>query len=140
MSEENKAILRRAMNEVVSEGKLDLIDDLAAPDVKNHNPMPGFAPGLEGVKQGIRVLREAFPDLEVDINDIIAEGDRVVSRHTVSGTHEGEFMGVPPTGKEIEWDAILIFRIVDGKITDQWIEQDRLSLMAQLGLVDLPTG
>jgi steroid delta-isomerase-like uncharacterized protein len=138
MSERNKELMHRAMEKVVSEGELGLIDEMADPDMTNHNPMPGFAPGLEGLKEGIRALRTAFPDLEVQIHDLVSEGDKVVSRHTVRGTHEDEFMGVPPTGKQIEWDAILIFRVVDGKITDQWLQQDRLALMAQLGLVTPP--
>jgi len=140
MSKENKTIMRRALKEVVNKGNLDLIDELVSPDFVDHTPFPGLPPGREGIRQTIGMLREAFPDLQITIEDLIAEGDKVVSRQTLRGTHQGEFMGIPPTGKQVTWTGILIFRIADGKIVDQWIEQDQLGLMQQLGLVPPPGG
>lgn len=140
MSKENKTIMRRALKEVVNKGNLDLIDELVSPDFVDHTPFPGLPPDREGVRQSIGMLREAFPNLEITIEDLIAEGDKVVSRQTLRGTHQGEFMGIPPTGKQATWTGILIFRIADGKIVDQWIEQDQLGLMQQLGVVPPPGG
>ncbi|MGD8626408.1 MAG: ester cyclase [Anaerolineae bacterium] len=138
MTEKNKTLMRRALEEVVNEGNLDLIDELVAPNFVDHTPMPGLPPNREGIKQTIGMLRQAFPDIEVTSEDLIAQGDKVVSRQASRGTHKGEFMGVPPTGKEVSWTGILIFRVADGKITDQWLEQDVMGLMQQLGAVPEP--
>jgi predicted ester cyclase len=95
-------------------------------------------PDREGIRQTIRMLREAFPDIHIRNEELIAEGDKVVSRQTSRGTHEGEFMGIRPTGKEVTWTGILMFRIADGKIVDQWLEQDVMGLMQQLGVAPEP--
>jgi steroid delta-isomerase-like uncharacterized protein len=138
MSEKNKAVMRRALEEVVNKGKLDLIDELTTPDMIDHTPFPGVPPNREGVRQSIAMLRQAFPDLHITIEDIIAEGDKVVSLQRARGTHKGEFMGIPPTGKQVKWTGIFIFRIADGRIADHWLEQDIMSLMQQLGAIQLP--
>jgi steroid delta-isomerase-like uncharacterized protein len=135
MKEQNKAIMRRAVEQVVNEGDLAVIDELVASDFVDHTPLPGLPPNREGIRQTIGMMREAFPDIEVTIEDIIAEDDKVVSRQTTRGTHKGEFMGVPPTGREVTWTGILMFRIREGKIVDQWLEQDTMGLMQQLGAV-----
>ena len=140
MSEENKAIMRRGMEEVVSGGNLDLIDELVSPDFVDHNPLPGVSPDREGLKRSIAMLREGFPDIGTKVGDFISEGEKVVAHYTLSGTHEGEFMGVPPTSREVEWSAIIIFRIVDGQIREQWLEQDQLGLLQQLGAFSTPRG
>lgn len=134
MIQENKAIMRKAIEEVVNQGNLDLIDELVAPNFVDHTPFPGQPPDREGVRQTIKMLREAFPDVHVTIEELVAEGDKVVGRQTTRGTHQGEFMGVPPTEKEVTWTGILMFRITDGKIVDQWLEQDVMGLMQQLGV------
>ncbi len=140
MAKENKAIMRRAVEEVVNQGNLDLIDELVAPNFVDHTPFPGLSPDREGIRQTISMLREAFPDIHVTIEEFVAEGDKVVSRQSTRGTHKGEFMGVPPTEKEVTWTGILMFRISDGKIVDQWLEQDVMGLMQQLGEVLEITG
>jgi predicted ester cyclase len=98
-------------------------DELVSASFVDHTRLPGLPPEREGIEQTIKMLRGAFPDIQVGTEHMIAEGDKVVSRQTSRGTHEGEFRGVPPTGKEVTWTGILIFRIVDGKIVDQWLEQ-----------------
>jgi predicted ester cyclase len=138
MTNENKAIMRRALEEVVNQGKLDLIDELVAPNFVDHTPLPGLPPNREGVRQTIKMLREAFPDLHVTSEELVAEGDMVVSRQSTRGTHKGEFLGVPPTEKEVTWTGILMFRTSEGKIVDQWLEQDVMGLMQQLGVVSMP--
>jgi len=138
MSEENKAIMRRGMEEIVSGGDLGLIDELVSPDFVDHNPLPGVSPDRDGLKRGIAMLREGFPDIETAIGGLVSEGEKVVAHYTLRGTHEGEFMGVPPTGKEVEWPAIIVFRIVDGQVTEQWLEQDNLGLLQQLGAIPSP--
>lgn len=140
MLEENKTIMRRGMEEIVSGGDLDLIDELVSPDFVDHTPMPGRPSTREGLKQSIAELREAFPDIETEIGDLVSEGEHVVARYNITGTHQGAFMGVPPTGKEVAWSAMLMFRIADDKVTEQWLEQDWLGLMQQLGAAPPPAG
>lgn len=133
MSEENKAIMRRALQEVVAGGNLALVDELTSPEFVDHTPFRGLPPNREGVRQGIAMLRQAFPDLSVSIDDIIAEDDKVVARYMIRGTHEGAFMDIEATGEEVAWMTIMIFRVQDGQITDQWLQQDQVGLMQQLG-------
>jgi steroid delta-isomerase-like uncharacterized protein len=140
MSAENKAIIRHMLTEVLSGGKLALLDKLLSPDYVDHNPFPGLPPTREGIKQTVAMLREAFPDLQIIIEDLIAEGDKVVSRQTLLGTHKSQFMGIPPTGKRVTWTQILIFRIADNKIVEEWSERDQMGMMQQLGVVPAPGG
>ncbi len=133
MTEQNKALLRRFYEEVIGEGKLDLIDELIAPDFVEHEEFPDLPPGREGVKQVFAMFLEAFPDLHFHIKDLVAEGDKVVARVTMHGTHEGSFMGIAPTGKEIFVQAIDILRFADGKAIEHWGVTDQMSMMQQLG-------
>ncbi len=137
-TEELKAIARRYIEEVWNNGNLALIDELFTPDYINHTPSIGQMAGPEGIKQLIGSFRNAAPDLHFTINDMIAEGDRVVTRWTAQGTHQGELMGVPPTGKQITVTAIVIDRIVEGRIVEHWAGRDDLGLFQQLGLIPSP--
>ena len=102
----------------------------------DHNPVdPNIPPGIEGIKQTVPMFRTAFPDLQFNIVDLIAEGDKVVSRLTIQATHKGEFMGISPTGKQVSITGIDIVRIVDGKMVELWGEVDMLRLMQNLGVV-----
>lgn len=133
--EENKAKTRRFMDEVFNKGNMAVINELLAPNLVEHNPFPGYPPGLEGFKQGVAAFRKGFPDLHITVDDLIAEGDKVVIRSTMSGTHKGDFMGTPATGKQVKVAGIDIVRIVGGKAVEHWgITQD-LEMMQQLGLV-----
>ena len=133
MSEENKALARRYVEEAINKGNLAVIDELTADDFVEHNPFPGQAPGVEGEKQLISMMRAAFPDLHSTIEDVIAEGDKVVLRATTRGTHKGEFMGIPPTGKQVTVTEIHIVRFANGKGVDHWGEVDMMGMMQQLG-------
>jgi len=108
------------------------------PDTIDHNPSPGQGPGLEGVKQVFKEFVAAFPDFQLTVEDMIAEGDKVASRLTLRATHRGEFQGVPATGKQVTQTGIDIVRIAGGKVVERWSEFDNLGLLQQLGAVPQP--
>ena len=139
MSEENKALVRRLFEEFVTKGDESVVNELIAEDYVDHNPpSPNIAPGPEGVKQLFAGRRSAFPDAAVTVEDQVSEGDKVVSRLTITGTHQGEFMGIPATGKSFSMGAVAIFRIEGGKIVERWGESDNIGMMQQLGVVPSP--
>jgi steroid delta-isomerase-like uncharacterized protein len=139
MSEQNKKIMRRILSEVWNQGNLETIDELLSPDFVTHFLPPGSPPGRDGFRQYVSNYRAAFPDVHVDIEDQIAEGNKVVTRITIRGTHEGTFMGIPATGKKIQVAAIVIVRFDGGRNMESWVEQDRLGMMQQLGVVPSPS-
>jgi len=125
--------------EVFSRGNISLVDELLAPDFVEHEELPpGIPPGREAVKQFSTLFRSAFPDLKITIDDIIAEGDKVVVRGIWSGTHKGEFMGIPPTDKSVSFGVIDIVRIVGGKVVEHWGQMEPLRMMQQLGVIATP--
>lgn len=128
--EANKATARRFVDEVVSRGNLALIDELLAPDFVDHSASPGSPPTREGTKTFMAMLGGAFPDLHVTIDDVIAEGDRVVLRTTNHGTMKGEFAGMPPSGKSATWASVHIVRFANGKQVEHWAVVDQLSATA----------
>jgi predicted ester cyclase len=130
--EENKAVDRRYVEEVLQKGRLDAIDELCAENYVGH--VSGF-PDMDraGEKQMMTMLRAAFPDLTVKVQHQLAERDLVVHYGAFGGTHRGELMGIPPTGKRVEAAAMNINRIVDGKLVESWAILDMLGLMQQLG-------
>lgn len=138
-SEENKRIVQRLRKEIMSEGNIDLIDEIFAEDVIDHTPL-GEARGREAVKETTEAFRSAFPDLSVTVEHLIAEGDIVAARVTFRGTHEGELQGIEPTGEEVEFEVIGFLRLSDGRIVERWMRPDRLALMQQLGAVEPPGG
>lgn len=138
MSEQNKALFRRFMNEVVNGKKVRVIGDLAAVDMVDHNLMPGQTPGLEGMKQMMTMFFAAFPDLHSNIDVLIAEGDLVVGRMTTTGTHRGDLMGIPATGKRVKFTEVHIVRIANGKAVEHWGNSDDMGMMQQLGVIPTP--
>lgn len=138
MSEENKALLRRENAEVWNKHNPDAIDEFYAPDLVSHNAPPGVPNDREGLKAVVGMYLGAFPDLKVTSDFMVAEGDKVVTRWTATGTQTGELLGIPPTGKQIRTTGIAINRIVGGKITEIWNESDQMDLMQQLGVVPPP--
>ena len=136
--EQNKTIARRITEEIWGNGNLALIDELFAPNYVDHNPMPGLAPNREGLKQSVTMMQTAFPDLHTQVDDLVAEGNKVVSRFSGHGTQKGEIMGIPPTGKEVTVGGIQICHIVDGKVVEDWSELDYMGMMVQLGVVPPP--
>ena len=138
-TEQNKALVRRLMEEVFDRGNISLIDELFAPDFVEHEELPpGIPAGSEGVKQLSTMFRSAFPDFKATIDDMIAEGDKVVVSGTWSGTHKGEFMGIPPTGKRVSIGVIDIIRMAGGKGVEHWGQMDSMGMMQQLGVVPAP--
>jgi steroid delta-isomerase-like uncharacterized protein len=134
-TEQNKALMNRIINEVFNRGNIRLVDELFAPGFVEHEELPpGIPPGREAVKQLSASFRSAFPDLKVTIDDTIAAGDKVVVRCTWRGTHKGEFMGVPPTGKKVSFGVIDIVRIAGGKVLEHWGQMDGMGMMKQLGV------
>jgi steroid delta-isomerase-like uncharacterized protein len=138
VSEENKSLVRRLIDEVYNRGDLDAADELLATDYVDHNALPGQESGLEGYKGVVTTLRSAFPDYEVTIEDQIAEGDKVVTRYTGRGTHQGELIGIAPTGKSVELTGIGVQRVSGGKLVEEWCEWDQLGMMRQLGVIPEP--
>jgi steroid delta-isomerase-like uncharacterized protein len=131
MSEENKALARRSWE---APENLDIIDEVYTADVVWHEPDQEIR-GLEQAKQFVTTYNSAFPDLNATVEDVIAEGDKVVTRWTIRGTHQGEIEEFgPPTGRQAELQGITIHRIEDGKIVEEWNRYDNLSLLQQLGL------
>ena len=132
-TEENKALARR-MVEAWNRGDLAALDDLIAPDYVFHDPAdPAMPPGPRGAKEMVAAFRAAFPDLRLTIEDEIAEGAMVVQRLTATGTHNGPFAGVPPTGKPVTMSSIEVLRVERGKIAEHWDEFDMVGLLRQLG-------
>ena len=134
MAQDIKAIMRRFYDEVINGGKTDLVDELMAPDFVDHEAFPGLGSDREGVKQFFRMMRTAFPDFRMNIEDMLAEGDRGVVRSTMTGTHRGDFMGVPATGKSINVAAIDIVRFSGGRVAEHWGVTDTAGMMEQLGV------
>jgi steroid delta-isomerase-like uncharacterized protein len=137
-TEENKAIVRRFFEVVFAEQRVDLTDELVARHYLDHGAMLGQAPGLEGAKQKWAIYIAATSDMHVAIEDMVAEGDKVVVRWTYEGTHEGDWLGIPPTGKRFRTSGISIHRLAEGKIAELWQEVDGLGLMQQLGFIPTP--
>lgn len=130
--EGNKAIVRRICEEIYNQGHLAVADEVIAADCVEH--VPGSPPGPEGLKRFLSVLRTAFPDLQVTLEDLIGEADKVTWRWALQGTHQGEFFGLPATGKHARWAEIQIGRFADEKLVEHWNSIDRLELLEQLGV------
>ena len=135
MSEENKALYRRFVDEVINHKNTDALSDLMAVDMVDHNLMPGQAPGLEGMQTLMTMSLGAFPDLHSTIDVLIAEGDLVAGRMTTTGTHTGDFMGIPATGKQVKFTETHIVRIANGKAVEHWGNSDDMGMMQQLGVI-----
>lgn len=135
MSTQNKLVLRRFFEELFNQGNLAAADEIVSANYLNHNAVPGETPGRTGLTQFITYLRSAFRDLNFTLEDQVAEGDKVVTRWNATGIHQGEFAGVPATGKPVVITAINIHRVVDGQIQEGWLNWDALGLLQQLGVV-----
>jgi len=133
-TEDNKALIRRAYEEGFNQRNLAVLDEVNASDLVSHNASTTMQ-GLEAFKQFLSLYLSAFSDARFTVEDLIAEGDRVVARHTFRGTHTGDLMGIPPTGKQVSGTGIQITRIANGKAVEQWFNGDDLGLMQQLGVV-----
>ena len=136
-TEQNKAIVRRVFDEIVNKGNLGVADELLAADYVNHD-FPAPTSGPEGFKLVTTMFRSAFPDIVVTLEDEFAEGDRVVTRGVFVGTHAGDFMGIPATGRAVSIKYLDIWRLENGKAKENWVQMDLLGLMQQLGVIPAP--
>ena len=136
--EENEALMRRFWEEVFNKGNLKVIDELVHPDCINHGAPSGPTTGIDAIKQLVPMIRDAFPDAHLAIEDMIAKGDRVITRTTYSGTHRGTYQGIAPTGRQFTQTQIHIAKWVDGKMLEHWANRDDLGLMQQLGAIAAP--
>lgn len=139
MTEQNKAAMRRIYEEIWNQGNFKVVDEIVSPDYVGHLPAPPGAPsGREGLRWLIQMYRTAFPDIHVQVDDQIAEGEKVLTRITIQGTHQGQFMNVPPTNKKIRVTALVVTRFKNGQNVEGWAELDRFGLMQQLGVIPAP--
>ena len=139
MTQDNATIVRRFVDEVITQGNIDSAARFVWDDVVEQVPLPGQGPGLEGLKDVLRSMRAAFPDIVFSIQEQVAQGDKVVSRFEWTGTHNAEFLGVPATGRSVRVWGIVIDRLEESRIKDTRIIMDTLGLMAQLGVLP-PSG
>ena len=138
-TQENKAIAKQAI-EAINAGDFSRLESLVAPDGVDHAVPPGMPPTRDSAIQFLTTFKAAFPDLHYTVEDVIAEGDRVVQRSTARGTMKGDFLGMPATGKNASWGEVHILRIENGKIVEHWASVDQLGMLQQLGLAPAPGG
>jgi steroid delta-isomerase-like uncharacterized protein len=134
--EKNKVVARRLVDEVFSAGNMRTLDEIFAANYANHNmPVPGIPGTKDGFKRIVAATRQAFPDVHVNIQDMVAEGEFVVFRDTVQATSRGDFFGVPGNGKRLKWTEIHFLRIANGQIVEHWTNFDQLGILRQLGAI-----
>ena len=133
--EENKAVVRRFVDEVVNAGRMDVLDEVISPDFVDHSPDPGQAPGREGLRGALVLLRRAFPDFHSSHQRMVAEGDMVAYQEVSHATHRGEFHGIAATGRSVEIGEMHFVRLADGKIAEHWAQYDTFGMMRQLGVL-----
>jgi len=133
--QQNLSSVKRIYAEFINEGNEAVFDELVDANVIENEEAPGFEPNFEGVKQFFRMFRGAFPDLHFQVDELIAADDKIVAQVTITGTHQGTFMNMPPTGNKISYKGIDIFRLVDGKVVEHWGIGDNAKMMQQLGVV-----
>jgi steroid delta-isomerase-like uncharacterized protein len=134
-----KALMKRFNDEVMTQGKIEVIDEIVSEDLVEHAPAPSGSPeGREGVKAFVQVFRTAFPDLKATTVAAVQEGDEAWMQSTITGTHKGEFMGIPATNKKFEITAFDRVRFKDGKAVEHWAAQDDMGMMTQLGIAPEP--
>ncbi|PNE32934.1 hypothetical protein AF335_15610 [Streptomyces eurocidicus] len=138
--ERNKAVIRRVFDEFVNRGDFSVVDEIYRADVVDHQPLPGAPKGIPGVKYTIAGLRAGFPDLHVTIEDMSAHADHVVIHNTWRGTHLGEFLGLPPTGRAIEFTGVVVWRLTGGLIAERWGIGVDSNMLAVLGMKGLAPG
>jgi steroid delta-isomerase-like uncharacterized protein len=136
-TEQNKALIRRQAKFLAARD-LDAVIAEISPDIVDHELPPGMPAGVEGFRQFFTMVFAAFPDLASELEEILAEGDKVATRITLRGTHSGVFLGIPATGKKATWSIMDMYRIADGKVAEHWGLGDQLGLMQQLGVVPPP--
>jgi steroid delta-isomerase-like uncharacterized protein len=131
----NVAVIGRFIEEILNQGRFEVANEIVAEDFIELDPLPGQRQGREGLVEVLRGMLAAFPDIHWNIDETIAEADKVVTRFTWTGTHQGQFLGIPATGKSVSVKGVVIDRVVGGKMTDSRIMMDTLGMMQQLGVL-----
>ena len=131
-------IARRVPEEVATGKNLDLVEELYAEDCVEHGPFGQDTEGRDAVREQLEAFVDAFPDFEATVEDAVTEGDTVAMRVTLSGTHDGPFMGIEPTGESFRVQNMVFTRVEDGRIVERWVQPDTLGMLAQMGVVDSP--
>ena len=135
-TEDKRNVLRRVSGEIFGQGKVEVVDELLAPEFVDHDPLPGISPKRDGIKDLVHLFQTSFPGITVEVRHIVVEGDKGVDHTRFSGTHAGDFMGIPATGKHIDTSVIVISKLgPDGRITERWQRFGALQLMQQLGVI-----
>ena len=137
--QENLAALGK-FADAANTGKFDLFREAVAADCVDHDPAPGQGPGPEGYRAFFSATREAFPDLEVGLETMVADEEQIAIAYTMKGTHRGPLMGIAPTGKKISIRGVQVAKFRDGKMVERWGSSDQLGMLQQLGVTQLPTG
>jgi steroid delta-isomerase-like uncharacterized protein len=141
LSEENKAVVRRLIEEVWNNGNLDVIDEVISEDHVDHDPAQAGSPGgREGMRAFVKMYRSAYPDTHLELGEMVAEGDLVAAPWTATGTHQGELMGIAPTGRSVTVTGMGMDRVRNGQIVESWANYDALGMLAQLGAIPAPAG
>jgi steroid delta-isomerase-like uncharacterized protein len=134
VAEASKQVVRRIYDEVFSQGAVDVVDEVVSADAIDHSPPPIPVEDVrDGLKQFTQMLRSAFPDARVTVNEMVAEGDLVAVYYTMTGTHQGDFVGMPATGARVSMEGFDLIRVQDGMCTEHWGVQDNAGLLQQLG-------
>lgn len=134
-----KAMAQRWFTEVMNEGNEEVIDELTAENFVDHDPLPGTSPDRQGIHDFVKQVRAAFPDIEMTADDILVEGDQLAVRSTMRGTHQGEFMGIPASGKKVEVSNYDFVRFENDQVVEHWGTIDSAALMEQIGAVPAGT-
>lgn len=137
-TQSNKSIMQRLWNEIFNQGNTKVADEIVGVNYLNHNPAPGEQPGRVGLVGFVAYLRAGFPDVHFDVEELLADGDKVTTRWRCRGTHRGEFMGIPATGRAVNVSGMAIHRIADGQLVEGWNNWDALGLLQQLGAASQP--
>jgi steroid delta-isomerase-like uncharacterized protein len=139
MPETNKKVISAFIEEVINQGRLERADDLVKEDFIELDPLPGQEQGREGLKAVLSQMQMAFPDMRWTVDEMVAEGDKVVSRFHWTGTHKDKFLGIPATGRSVRVTGVVIDRLESGKMADSRILMDTLGMMQQLGVIPTPS-
>jgi steroid delta-isomerase-like uncharacterized protein len=137
-TETNKAIIARMVQEVWNEGRTDLVEEFFVDDYRQVVVGQPPATGLEVAREGAALTRSALPDFQLSIDELVAEGDRVAAHWTVTGTHEGDYIGIPATGKPVRHQGATFYRLTNGRIAEVWFLADIMGVMQQLGVIPAP--
>jgi steroid delta-isomerase-like uncharacterized protein len=133
MSKDQNIAAQQRMGEAINAGDLDALDEVMSPDVVDHDPAPDQPAGTQGFKEFFTTMRTAFPDLHVDVEHLVADDENVAFAYRITGTHQGEFQGIAPTGQRVDARGVQISRFVDGRITERWGSSDEAGIIKQLG-------